>query len=119
MIFRPAPPGARAVAEPAYPIPGQSETLRVEVLNGTNRTGLARVATRQLREHGFDVVYFGQRATVARSQVVARQVDAAHVRAIASALGIDSISVQRDTMRRVDVSVWLGPDFRPAPGLHP
>jgi hypothetical protein len=64
-------------------------------------------------------VYFGQRTAVAKSLVVARQVDAAQVRAVAAALGIDSVSVQRDTMRRVDVSVWLGPDFRPAGPLHP
>jgi hypothetical protein len=119
VVFRPGPAGAPAPVEPAYPIPGQVEKLRVEVLNGTTRTGLARAATRQLREHGFDVVYFGQRTAVAKSLVVARQVDAAQVRAVAAALGIDSVSVQRDTMRRVDVSVWLGPDFRPAGPLHP
>src|SRR5690606_12567441 len=32
---------------------------RVEVLNGSGRSGMARAVTQRLRDAGFDVVYFG------------------------------------------------------------
>src|SRR5690606_29512776 len=35
------------------------DRTRVEVLNAAGRPGIARMATRRLRESGFDVVYFG------------------------------------------------------------
>ena len=44
---------------------------QVEVLNGTRRQGLARVATRVLREHGIDVVFFGNADSVTDSTRVA------------------------------------------------
>ena len=79
-----------------------------------------RAATRQLRREGFDVVYFGRADTTFRvSRVLARRVGVGAARAVAAALGIDSVVARRDTTRRVDVSVWLGEDYRPRAELHP
>jgi ABC-type uncharacterized transport system substrate-binding protein len=120
VVFRPAAPRLAPVAIPAYEIPGVAHDLKVEVLNGTGRTGLARAATRQLRQQGFDVVFYGETpAPVSVSQVIARRVEAGVARPVAEALGVDSVWVGRDQTRRVDVSVWLGKDYRPRAELHP
>ena len=47
------------VESPRPPAAVEREHVVVEVLNATGRRGLARVATRVLRQAGFDVVYFG------------------------------------------------------------
>jgi LytR cell envelope-related transcriptional attenuator len=85
----------------------------VEVLNGTRRSGIAREATRMLRQRGLDVVYFGNAETVVDStRVIVRRGDPGRGREVRQALGAGMIVVQPDTLRRVDVSVILGPDFR-------
>jgi hypothetical protein len=120
VVFRPAAPAARPALTPAYEVPGTRHTLRIEILNGTSRDGLARVASRQMRRAGFDVVFYGSMdSAVAVSRVIARRVERDAAREVAAALGVDSIVAVRDTMRRVDVSVWLGDDYRPKPELHP
>ena len=53
------PPERERVAGHAYAIPSPGKRIRVEVLNGTRRPGVARVATRALRQQGLDVVFFG------------------------------------------------------------
>lgn len=101
-------------------MPGTRQSVTVEVINATRRVGLMRAATRQLRREGFDVVYFGRADTTFRvSRVLARRVSVGAARAVAAALGIDSVVARRDTTRRVDVSVWLGEDYRPRAELHP
>lgn len=92
----------------------------VEVLNGTRRQGLARVATRILRRQGIDVVFFGNADSVAAStRVVVRRGEPDRGRTVAVALGIGTVVETPDTLRRVDVSVILGDDFRPKEELHP
>ena len=92
----------------------------VEVLNGSGRRGLARVATRALRQAGFDVVYFGTVSdSIATTQVLARRGDSLAAARVARALGGGLARVKPDTLLRVDVTVLLGGDYRSPPGLHP
>lgn len=99
--------------------PGGKRVL-VEVLNGSDRRGLARAATRVLRQAGFDVVYFGTVAgTGAPTQALARRGDSAAAARVARALGAGAVRVATDTLLRLDVTVILGADYRPPPGLRP
>jgi hypothetical protein len=85
----------------------------VEVLNGSRKEGAARAATRLLRRRGLDVVFFGNAdAAVESTRVIVRRGDSAPGRQVRQALGAGNIVVQPDTLRRVDVSVILGSDFR-------
>ena len=85
----------------------------VEVLNGSRRAGVARAATRMLRRRGLDVVFFGNAdAAVDSTRVLVRRGDPARGRDVRLALGTGRIEVQPDTLRRVDVTVILGTDFR-------
>lgn len=86
----------------------------MEVLNGTRRAGVARAATRMLRRRGLDVVFYGNadRATDS-TQVIVRRGDPGRAQEVRQALGAGRVVVEPDSLRRVDISVILGPDFRP------
>jgi hypothetical protein len=104
----------------AYAIPTGRNRIIVEVLNGTRRPGFARVATRVLREQGIDVVFFGNAESLVEStRVIVRRGDPGRGKDVADALGAGRVLIQPDTLRRVDVSVLLGDDYRPRLPLHP
>ncbi len=85
------------------------------MLNGTRRAGVARAATRMLRRHGLDVVYYGNaEEAVDSTRVIVRRGDPGRGRDVRQVLGAGRVVVEPDTLRRVDVSVILGPDFRPS-----
>ena len=110
VLVPPPPPEPRAHA---YPIPSPERRVTVEVLNGTRRAGVARAATRMLRRRGLDVVYFGNAdQAVDSTRVIVRRGDPGRGRDVRLALGVGRIVVEPDTLRRVDVSVILGADFR-------
>lgn len=110
LLLPPPPPAPR---ERAHPIPSPERRVTVEVLNGTRRAGVARAATRMLRRRGLDVVYFGNAdQTVDSTRVIVRRGDPGRGRDVRLALGAGQILVEPDTLRRVDVSVILGADFR-------
>jgi hypothetical protein len=115
---RPAP----ALVKHAYPIPARDHRIVVEVLNTTPRSGLARSATRALRRQGVDVVFFGNAdgaSALDSTQVVARRGDRGVATTVARALGQGTVKIQADTLRRVDVTVLLGGDYRAPDDGHP
>jgi hypothetical protein len=111
----------RAAPEVAAPDPQEANVadppptegrVRVEVLNGSGKAGLARAATERLRDAGFDVVYFGNAARVADSSVViARSTDDSNARAVARRLGIRPVRIDPDTTLLLEVTVVLGKDW--------
>ncbi len=94
---------------------GDGSRVRVEVLNGAGTMGLARDATHALRGHGFDVVFFGNagRFDHSRSRVIDRIGDPQRARAVAAALGIDSVITAIDSSLMLEVTVVLGDDWPP------
>ena len=119
---RPRPRPALPPVEHAYPIPSPDHRIMVEVLNATDRPGLARAATRALRRRGLDVTFFGNGDLSGRldsTRVIARRGDRAAAERVARALGQGVVRVQTDTLRRADVSVLLGEDYRPVADGHP
>lgn len=97
----------------AFDIPAGGRGIVVEVLNGSGRSGLARLGARRLRRVGFDVVYFGTADTrVDTTQVLVRRGDADNGGRVRNALGAGRVVTRIDTLRRVDVTVILGPDFQ-------
>lgn len=113
-------PSADQVEGHSYPIPSGAGGRVVEVLNGTNRMGLARITTRQLRRAGFDVVLFQNAPDLADStSILVRRGDVAAGDRVREVLGVGRVRLEIDTLRRVDVSVVLGDDYHPEPELHP
>ena len=96
----------------AVPVRRQ-DRVRVEVLNGGGIGGIARNATRALRDRGFDVVYYGNAENFSQDSSVVLdrvgQVDLA--RAVAEVLRIREVRTQLDSTLYVEVTVRLGPEW--------
>jgi hypothetical protein len=90
--------------------------IRVEVLNATRTRGLARRATRWLRDGGFDVVAMGNHREMLDSTVV---IDLTNhpdwAEAVAARMGGARVESRPDSSRYLDVSVLVGRSFRPPP----
>ena len=111
---------ASAGGELAYPVPPTDPRIVVEVLNTTDRSGLARVAARMLRQDGIDVVNVGNAGPASgRTTVIIRRGDGEHAKRVARTLGGAEILTRRDSLRRVDLTIMLGADFKPVLPLHP
>ena len=88
--------------------------VRVEIINATKTRGLARRATRLLRDRGFDVVTYGNSDRAQDSTVVLdRSNHIEWARLVAQALGGARVEARPDTSRYVDVTVVLGVSWRP------
>ncbi len=94
-------------------VPGVFSGKRVEVLNASGKSGLARNVTEMLRAAGYDVVYFGNAARSAeRASIVLDRVGKPEIaRAVAARLQIARTETRLDVTRLVEVSVVLGPDW--------
>ena len=108
--LRERPADARAAARR---IPGEGTRVVVEVLNTTRFLGLARAATRRLRDAGLDVVGFGSDtgAVLDSTQVLVRRGAPESGERVAKALGAGRALAMPDPRRLVDVTVRLGRDF--------
>jgi len=109
---------AERADRPPTSVPAPVEQrVRVEVLNASGRPGLAREATRVLRDRGFDVVFFGNAQGFApdTSIVLDRvgRMDAA--RRVADAVGIRRVYARPAANLYLDATVVLGRDWSPAP----
>jgi LytR cell envelope-related transcriptional attenuator len=105
-------------------IPGEGGPhISVEVLNASGKPGLAKVATRLLRRAGIDVVAFGNApgslGTLDSTRIAVRRGASDVGERVRKPLGVGRVSVQRDTTRLLDASVFLGADFAPRLEFHP
>lgn len=106
--------GEAPEAEPATSrVERPSGRVRVEVLNASGRSGLARQATEVLRERGFDVVEFGNAQGFApdSSLVIDRVGRIELARQVADALGVRRVRAEPDADLFLDVTVVLGRDW--------
>jgi hypothetical protein len=87
--------------------------IKVEVLNGTKTRGLARRATRYLRDRGFDVVGSGTAAEPLDSTLVIDRSSHPEWAFIVGRAMKAKVSSQPDSSRYLDVTVILGSDWRP------
>ena len=103
----------------AFAVPPSTDRVVVEVLNGTDRPGLARAGARELRRGGFDVVYLATAPAVDSTTVLVRRGALETGQQVRKLLGSGKVKVARDSTRHVDVTVILGPDFRVPDEIHP
>ncbi len=100
---------------PTSPLTGRpTERVRVEVLNASGTPGLAREATRVLRDHGYDVVFFGN-APKSFSRDTSLVIDRAGreglARQVAEAVEVDVVRSRPDTSLLLEVTVVIGRDW--------
>ena len=106
------------VGEPARYLPGNRTAaarapsgvrIKVEVANATRTRGLARRATRVLRDLGYDVVDIGTAPEQRDSTLVLdRSGHPEWARLVAAALGGARVESRPDSSRYLDVTVLLG-----------
>jgi hypothetical protein len=90
--------------------------VRVEIINASRTRGMARRATRLLRDRGFDVVTFRNGDTTQDATVVLDRTNHAEwASLVGKALGGARVETLPDTSRYVDVTVVLGATWRPPP----
>ena len=88
--------------------------IRVQVLNTTKTRGLARSATRLLRDRGFDVVELGTASPTIDTTIVLDL--SGHPEWAASAAQVMAPAITRarpDSSRYLDVTVLIGSTWRP------
>ncbi|MEO5511349.1 MAG: LytR C-terminal domain-containing protein [Longimicrobiales bacterium] len=103
-----------AVDTPASVTPPKPGVMRgrVEVLNASGRTGLARAVTMQLRDAGFDVVNFGTTRARDSSAVIDRVGRLDIAQAAAQTLSIPRVETKRDSTLLLDATVLIGGDWQ-------
>lgn len=96
--------------------------VRVRVLNASGTRGLARRVTLELRDRGFDVVEYDTERGDPRSSTVI-VVHTGHeewAERLRRALGTGTLDARPDSLRFVDLTVYVGRDWKPsAEALRP
>ena len=95
--------------------------VRVQVLNTTTTRGLARRATRLLRDRGFDVVEMSTTSpTIDTTVVLDLSGHPEWADAVAKVMAPAQTRARRDSSRYLDVTVLIGSTWRPpAEPLYP
>ena len=117
-------PAVSVLARPT--VPGDARgardvRIRVQVLNTTKTRGLARRATRLLRDQGYDVVEMGTTSpTIDTTLVLDRSGHPEWSAAVGKVLKPSRVLSRPDSSRYLDVTVLLGSTWRPpAKSLDP
>jgi hypothetical protein len=109
-------PGTLSAVMPLAALPRAPEgvRIRVQVLNTTGVHGLARRATRLLRDRGFDVVEMGNGSPqLDTTLVLDRSGHPAWAAAVSGVLRPSRTEARPDSSRYLDVTVLLGRTWRP------
>lgn len=107
---------AAVLPHDALPRAPEGVRIRVQVLNTTGRHGLARRATRVLRDQGFDVVDMGNTTPALDTTVVLdRSGHPEWAAAVAKVVKPARSRTERDSSRYLDVTVLLGRAWNPPP----
>ncbi|WP_396203929.1 LytR C-terminal domain-containing protein [Gemmatimonas sp.] len=109
-----APTGRSAVATTDTTArPPQNQRVRVRVVNASGVNGLARRATLYLREFGYDVVDFSSSsAGGASTRIVVHTGHRDWGERLQRALGVGTVGADADSSRYVDLTVFIGRDWR-------
>ena len=112
---------ARAASLPKDERAPDSVRVRVQVLNATSVTGLARRATMVLRDRGFDVVETGNtKGPLDTTLVLDLSGHPEWAQRVAKALAPARVQARKDTSRYLDIAVVLGTTWRaPSKPFYP
>jgi hypothetical protein len=109
-----ARPLSAVLARADAPRVSRDARVRVQVLNTTRTRGLARRATRVLRDQGFDVVEMGTTTPMVDTTLVLdRSGHPDWAAAVAKVLKPSRVLTRPDSSRYLDVTVLLGSTWRP------
>ncbi len=104
-----------AVDDPLARAPADRR-VRVRVLNASGTRGYARRATLELRDRGFDVVeYDTERGNPRRGTLIISHTGHRDwAERLQRAVGTGTIETAPDSLRYVDLTIFMGRDWKPA-----
>ena len=90
--------------------------VRVRVLNASGTRGYARRATLELRDRGFDVVEYDTEQGKARQStlILSHTGHSEWAERLQRAFGTGAIEARPDSLRYVDLTIFVGRDWKPA-----
>lgn len=101
--------------------PKTFQNIRIEILNGCGKDGVATLLGTKLREHGFDVMTLGNANSYAFTEtiVIDRVGKLHHARQVAHVLGTQNLiqQITPDPFRLEEVTVIVGRDYAHLPLL--
>jgi len=87
-------------------------TVKVQVLNGTNKAGLAATYANLLKKYGYMNIATGNGTKVAKSKIVLNGVDESLVSTIKGEFKIENIETNQQKDANFDIMVLLGDDYK-------
>lgn len=88
------------------------ENLKVEILNGTNRSGLAGTVKNQMEGKGYKYISIGNNQKTAKSKIILNGVNTEKVKKMVSKdLGVNNLVTNSEKSAGYDVIVVLGNDY--------
>lgn len=87
-------------------------TVKVQVLNGTNKSGLASSYATQLKKSGYMNIATGNGTKATKSKIILNGVDATLVSTIKSEFKIENIETNQQKDANFDIMVLLGDDYK-------
>ena len=107
--------GTMAAVDDASGRAPDSSRVRVRVLNASGTRGYARRATLELRDRGFDVVDYDTERGAPRSGTLIHS-HTGHLdwaERLQRAVGTGTIEARPDSLRYLDLTIFLGRDWKP------
>jgi hypothetical protein len=115
-VVQPSASGTMAAIDDSLARSPQGSRVRVRVLNASGNRGYARLATLELRDRGFDVVEYDTDRSKPRGStlIVMHTGHDDWAERLRRAFGRGSIESRPDSLRYVDLTVFVGRDWKPA-----
>ncbi len=90
------------------------EPIKVEVLNGCGKKGLARRLTEVLRDEGFDVIYIGNAKKIYDETIVVDRLSKSkkYARTVAKRIGVRKVVALIDSTKGIQTTVIIGSDYK-------
>lgn len=88
------------------------ENLKIEILNGTNKSGLAGDISKEMKNKGYKYISIGNNSKTAKSKIILNGIDTEEAKeTISRDFGVSNFVTNSQKSRKYDVIVVLGDDY--------
>jgi len=89
------------------------KTVKIQVLNGTTRAGLAASYAAEIKKNGFtNTISTGNGSKLSKSKIILNGVDSTLVSSIKEEFGIENVVINDQKTENFDIIVMLGDDYK-------
>jgi len=103
----------QSIKTPAAQAELDKKTVKIQVLNGTSKPGLAASYAAKIKKNGFtNPVSTGNSSKLSKSKIILNGVDSSLVSSIKEEFGIENIVINDKNTSGFDIIVMLGDDYK-------